>query len=77
MSKLEFEWVLGAMLLNTLEFADIIFKMFVWKHATMSSMLVPLLPIVIFNIVTYVYFSHKKSDAFRDKNIKQTEVRWH
>lgn len=77
MSKLEFEWVLGAMLLNTLEFADILFKVFVWKHQTISAMIVPLLPIIIFNIVTYVYFSRKKKHELGNKDKTQAEVLRH
>lgn len=59
MTKLEFEWILGAILLNTVEMVVMLLKIYKNVEPILYISL-SLIPILIFNIVTYIYFDRKK-----------------
>jgi hypothetical protein len=62
MSRREMDWIFSALFLNTFELAYSLYKMFVLNIESFSSMFIPIIPVFIFNIVTFVYFVRKKKE---------------
>jgi hypothetical protein len=75
MSKMEFEWVLGALLLNTAEMVDTLLKIY-WNVESTLYLVLSLIPIFIFNTITYIYFNRKKKTTLiNSDNAKAGVVR--
>ena len=62
MSNKDYEWILATILLNTMELGYVLYRVFVQSVDSFSSIFIPLIPVFIFNVVTFIYFSRKRKD---------------